>query len=898
MITLGSSKELAEKLEEPSTQPSTSTFDSLQHDLQPSELHVFEIEERDYVRKLWQDIKESDNGAVGRDPASATEWSAEKKNRLALLYKKRTAEIWRPIAEELNVTWESVNEMHWAMGKDEMARRASEHQKTSEENAERKPDSAYTTSDTRRFEDFRVHHFNATQPPQVQLQLPVSYQPVKITAGQASIPSVSALNLNRSASSVTGNNGEANLVHEKKRQAQAAGGKVQSRMTAVDSHQKRWANYKSSTSAFLPKASTSVSLTFDGPGLTSEGKRQAQVAGDRLLRCRTTPIRHSRPEHGITKNRWSSYSGTRPTRFDERKGAQDEVKDTSNNADTEEASKSSQPSLLEVFEAELAKKSSTVDSEGAPLLASPVVQSPMSESSSQVESSRDSQGQPWPQGSQALLGHIDKQLHEMSARNAALSQEFLTAIDRGVRGLGTCIQNIVRGLQEVSSVSRQAADRAQKVDLQLIDDAAIGFRNLAGGFAAALGREVAANWPGTTSAPRSQPGETEIGAETCTISILPGNDPEEDEVTAHKSNQCPLNGGDDQSQLVFDPESNHATVPRYLSPEPAILQPEVQSKTGSEPAMSKEPRLHSPGPSHLPHRPGYVDRLRQSQSTDVLEEQCDIQSANSPRFETHFPTLAQFEGENFGVGQAFPALPGMEPLIPQRVSHQHTYSRRAGECEPANESLSTESRLGGAAASRGYHNPVTAAPWNGHETISLSRLSSAARLAGPFDPLEAQSSAQPHLTEGLRRNATVASTNIRHTARRRRPYSEVFDGVGRVPWDSFLQDHRPERRSLHRASDHKRRPLGANQEHSRRAARPNTESRRSPPVAAKTDDHHHDDSTVGRINDCVELLRDLGFGGKDNHSDSRLLVYAQATDGVLADAIDLIDEEQRAWQRL
>ena len=59
------------------------------------------------------------------------------------------------------------------------------------------------------------------------------------------------------------------------------------------------------------------------PGLTSEGKRQAQVAGDKL-RNRTNPIRHSRPsrgsvsEHGISKNRWSSY-GPRVIRFDERR---------------------------------------------------------------------------------------------------------------------------------------------------------------------------------------------------------------------------------------------------------------------------------------------------------------------------------------------------------------------------------------------------------------------------------------------------------------------------------------------------------------------------------------------------------------------------------------------------
>lgn len=70
---------------------------------------------------------------------------------------------------------------------------------------------------------------------------------------------------------------------------------------------------------------------------------------------------------------------------------------------------------------------------------------------------------------------------------------------------------------------------------------------------------------------------------------------------------------------------------------------------------------------------------------------------------------------------------------------------------------------------------------------SLSRLSSAARLAEPFDPLEAEPSVRSHLTEGVRRNATVAGTDSRHNARLRRPYSEAFDGSGRVEWDTFLQ---------------------------------------------------------------------------------------------------------------
>ena len=303
--------------------------------------------------------------------------------------------------------------------------------------------------------------------------------------------------------------------------------------------------------------------------------------------------------------------------------------------------------------------------------------------------------------------------------------------------------------------------------------------------------------------------------------------------------------------------------------------------------MSKEPRFHEPGPIHLPNRPRYVDHLRQSQSSNMFDEPHNIQRASSPPLDTHFPTLARFEGEDFGAFPTFPALPNMQPLVPQRAPRQSRDSR------PTNRNFSVVSSSNSAKASRRSHDTVTgrhehSVQRNGHELIPLNRTNSAARLAGPFDPLEAEPSARPHLTDGLRRNATVASTDIRHAVRRRRPYSEVFDGSGRVPWGTFLEDNDREHRNLYKASDDRGRPL----------SRPEAGSRRSPFAAAGYDDQHYDASTVGMISDCVSQLRDLGFGEEDGDSAGRLLIYAQATEGVLVDAIDLIEAEQRAWQRL
>ena len=659
--------------------------------------------------------------------------------------------------------------------------------------------------------------------------------------------------------------------------------------------------------AFLP-ASTSLYPAFDGPGLTSEGKRQAQVAGDKL-RWRTNPIRHSRPsrvgasEHAISKNRWSSYSGTRATRFDERQNAQDEGTDTSNTADKEEVPNNGQQSLLEVFEAELAKEMPTINGEEARGFESPVAQTPVPKPANQVNPFSESQAQPLPHGSQGLLGLINEHLDERTAGDLALSQDFSTAIDRGIRGLGACMQSIGRGLQEVSSVSRQAAERTRNADLQLIDDAVLVFQSLTGGFTAALGRQMAVNRPAPTSAPRNGSEEVDIGSRPTALGPSNGKDPEEDAVTVRKSHPYYLSGGDGPSEIAYNTGPDHATAPRYISGKPASPQLEIESQPRSAPAMSKEPRFHKPGPIHLPSRPGYVDHLRQSQSVRTFEELCNIQRANSPPLDARFPTLAQFEGENFGTTSTFPALPDMQPLVPHRAPCQDMRGTRSEESKPSNGSfplLSSSSSAEGSRRSRGSVNGhhKHSVQQKGHEVIPPSRPSSAARLAEPFDPLETEPSARPHLTEGFRRNATISSKDIRRAARRRRPYSEVFDGSGRVPWSGFLQDNVRERRGLHRASDNKGRPPSANQEHPKRLPRPETGLRRSPFAAAGYDDQHHDDSTVGKINDCVEQLRELGFGGEDSDSGGRLLVYAQAADGVLVDAIDLIEEEQRAWQRL
>ena len=136
---------------------------------------------------------------------------------------RRKAEMWCPIAKELGLSWESVDAMHWGLGKEEMALRAQEVDLRSESSGsfertiKTKPESTYSATGTQYFEDFRVHHFNATRPPQVRLPMPMSPQPLKMT-GPATIAKVSTLDLDHSASSFMGKNEETSPAEERKRQ--------------------------------------------------------------------------------------------------------------------------------------------------------------------------------------------------------------------------------------------------------------------------------------------------------------------------------------------------------------------------------------------------------------------------------------------------------------------------------------------------------------------------------------------------------------------------------------------------------------------------------------------------------------------------------------------------------
>ena len=785
IITVGSSTELIQRLEDPVPQNPQGSPRSSRNPMSIATLlaesqqpppslthHIFDIEDREEVRKLWQDIQEKNNASKtsanakangGVKPLSLDKFDvdqtlqAEKNNVFAKAYHRLRPTIWAPLARELGVSWREAENMHWSLGEDILGDRASAEiigslASTSDEASysyEVKGSASSigfrgesSSNPSPAFSDYRALHFNSTMPPQLR-----SAEPTGIKDNHAA---GSQLRSSMAAKPA------ANLTVEGKRQAQAAGDKLRARTTpsrhrkaatAFDhtNHQNRWANYKSPSTAFFPKDDPTLSQSFDTPGLTSEGKRQAQVAGDKL-RNRTNPIRHSRPsrgsvsEHGISKNRWSSY-GPRVARLDERRDSQVESSEKSLPGDAEISESKGQPSLLELFEVELAKKMTANDDcqENAQAMVSEVSTTTSVPSNLAVPAQEEVHQEPNPLLNGLKL--INNDLRGLALGDDNLPQEFPRAIGQGFRaaigGLSMFVRSVTNGLQEASALTRQAAEHTREANLQAIDDTISDLRTVAGEVTA-LSREILPVLPKTNedleedkvrSEPTSsdpstitaEPAESRLSESKVTGTVYTA--PEEDLQNSFASGlERPASVI--KSVAVPNPTTpRQATPPKHVSDIPVSITRSIRSDNRRPPrctGMTRAPRYHKPGPIHLPHhsllvesssveaqtltpRSGYVNHLRHHQPIETIdkavEEPDNNQSTNLPAAAARFPTLAQFEDQNFAPQKPFPSLPSMnmEPLVPLKPDSQSGPQTPPGSSRGPSEDQADNSRTACAA---------------------------------------------------------------------------------------------------------------------------------------------------------------------------------------------------------
>ncbi|MCJ1381510.1 hypothetical protein MMC17_004621 [Xylographa soralifera] len=306
---------------------------------------------------------------------------------------------------------------------------------------------------------------------------------------------------------------------------------------------------------------------------------------------------------------------------------------------------------------------------------------------------------------------------------------------------------------------------------------------------------------------------------------------------------------------------------------------------------------------------------------------------SSPLVATRFPTLEQFEDSNRRSAPQFPPLPSMEPLIPVRVNADKMETeadiKKSRDSGPvgsrAIQKLATyqkervQQRKSINESSGDFFRRMTGLGEPSGRPSENTHFSSAplgARLIKPFDPLAETATIHRHqLIEGVRRSATVCGLSDRYAAANRRPYSAYFDGNGRVEWDSFL-GHRNARaqdksNQVHAQSIDDYRSFGSQKESLQRndthaqqpEGFPNTVSARTnrwPESTVAREETstplHHDASTVSSVQFCVDQLKDLGFGKEEDGGAQRLVVYAQAANGNLEDAMDMIDEERKAYK--
>jgi hypothetical protein len=267
----------------------------------------------------------------------------------------------------------------------------------------------------------------------------------------------------------------------------------------------------------------------------------------------------------------------------------------------------------------------------------------------------------------------------------------------------------------------------------------------------------------------------------------------------------------------------------------------------------------------------------------------------SPESEmVRFPTLSQFEEQTHKD-----RLKSTGSKKPEEESPQSVPGSWPPQSEPIAESSGEFfARMTGLRAPRTEDSiPEPKSQLSRAKTVTASNP--AARLLGPFDPMS-NSLTATHQDEGLRRSATDRVANRRGFDGNRRPYSEHFSGDGRMGWESFLQQYEKTPGSFpkNEETDSQRQyPSLPKFEPTRRQTRPGRPSQHRPILRVETGRPNPRPREKTKSERCLDHLRMLGFGSAEDGGEERLVIYAEAADGNLEAAIEMIEEERKAYMQ-
>ncbi|KAL8793984.1 MAG: hypothetical protein Q9195_003390 [Heterodermia aff. obscurata] len=235
-----------------------------------------------------------------------------------------------------------------------------------------------------------------------------------------------------------------------------------------------------------------------------------------------------------------------------------------------------------------------------------------------------------------------------------------------------------------------------------------------------------------------------------------------------------------------------------------------------------------------------------------------------------------------------PPLPMMEPLEPAREADLSDGEKCLREDLTLHEDLN---QLGSAAIRRPrvVGSKATIIPKNLYGTESSGQFFN--RMTGRGNRIAIFPDSDPACNYGIERRATIGE---RSGSSNWRPFTTDLSSNARLPRDSLSQKLQTPVRSQCRkpqGSDGRANAVTSN------LMTTNEGGRQAGPADFAYAIDHSDAATAGKIQECVEQLQTLGFCNNTNEGLGRLIVYAQAAEGDLTNAIDIIDEEQQAYSQ-
>lgn len=294
-----------------------------------------------------------------------------------------------------------------------------------------------------------------------------------------------------------------------------------------------------------------------------------------------------------------------------------------------------------------------------------------------------------------------------------------------------------------------------------------------------------------------------------------------------------------------------------------------------------------------------------------------------------FYTFKQSEDGALATAHRFPPLPSMEALEPHRLNPLPRVSRRLNtrdgySCldQDSDHGISIPEPFGGTSrniisdrseSSGEFFNRMTGL---GKELVATTHSSLHASVGQDSAGLDGgQTQVGPSIGPKnftYRQSVSDTARNDNSVNNSRRPYSENFSGEGRIGWDTFLRQGSETLITKLGVVE----PVASSLTSERAQFLPsgppiisyhnvnNDEAASELQRAEITQDSEQsnlnqrgDAAYVGKVQACITQLHQLGYGSDPAQGGfERLTVYAQAAEGDLIDAIDIIDEEQRAYK--